>query len=210
MTDKIAGVILAGGLATRMGGGDKCLKLLAPQTTLLDVVVQRFKGQIESLAINASGEPSRFSRFNLPILPDQIDGYAGPLAGILAGLNWAKNIGASHVVSVAGDTPFFPRDLVAALRTHQAPSGLAIAASADRQGKTWRQPTFGIWPVALKDDLERAISKGGVRKIVAWTDAHGAGQAFFDESDGVDPFFNVNTPEDLERACLIAAQQDLL
>lgn len=210
MADKFVGVILAGGQATRMGGGDKCLKELGEGATLLDIVIGRLRGQIGGVAINANGDPDRFSRFGLPVLSDQITGYVGPLAGVLAGLNWAAQSGASHVISVAGDTPFFPLDLVAKLALSRARSGLAIAASADHDGKLWRQPTFGIWPVALKDDLERALVTEGIRKIVAWTDKHGAGSALFDSSDGLDPFFNVNTPDELERARIIAKQKELV
>lgn len=210
MTNHIVGVILAGGLATRMGGGDKCLKELASGSTLLDVVISRILGQVSDVALNANGDPERFSRFNMPVLSDAIEGYAGPLAGILAGLEWAEIQGASHVLSVAGDTPFFPLDLLAALRQNGSPSGLSIAASSDEGGKLWRQPTFGLWPVSLKDDLKRALTTEGVRKIVAWTDRHGAGQAFFESDDGLDPFFNVNTPDDLDRARKIARQRELV
>lgn len=202
MTDRIVGVILAGGLATRMGGGDKCLKELSDGVSLLDVVIARFRGQVDGLILNANGSSDRFARFDLPVVADDVEGYAGPLAGILVGLEWAETQGASHVVSVAADTPFFPDDLVEKLASAKGPKGLALAASHDADGKLWRQPTFGIWPVALKDDLRQALEQG-VRKIVLWTDAQQAGQAVF-EGNGTDPFFNVNTPEDLNRAQEIA------
>ncbi|MDG1737445.1 MAG: molybdenum cofactor guanylyltransferase MobA [Paracoccaceae bacterium] len=210
MTDRIVGVILAGGLATRMGGGDKCLKELGDGTTLLDIVISRVNGQVDDLALNANGNSDRFSHFNLPVLPDAIEGYAGPLAGILAGLTWAEERGATHVLSVAGDTPFFPLNLAEQLTQNGSIEGLSIAASSDNDGKLWRQPTFGLWPVALKDDLRRALTEDGIRKIVVWTNKHGAGQAFFESDDGLDPFFNVNTPDDLDRARQIARQRDMV
>lgn len=208
MTDRIVGVILAGGLATRMGGGDKCLKKLGDGVTLLDVVVDRLKGQVSEIVLNANGDADRFADTGLPVMADDVEGYAGPLAGILAGLEWAEGQGASHVVSVAADTPFFPDDLVMRLQAAIGPQGLALAASHDEDGKLWRQPTFGIWPVALKGALRQAL-EDGTRKIVVWTDAHQAGQAVFG-GDGVDPFFNVNTPDDLVRAQEIARQRGLV
>lgn len=210
MANSIVGLILAGGQSTRMGGGDKCLKKIDDTSTLLDVVISRLKRQTSDVVLNANGNPERFSAYNLPIIEDSIAGYAGPLAGILAGLKWAKTVGASHVVSVAADTPFFPHNLVEKLSKEATGLGLAIAASPDADGKIWRQPTFGIWPVALKDDLEHALSEQGVRKIVAWTDQHSAGQALFEAQDGLDPFFNVNTPEDLQLARSVAAQKGLV
>lgn len=207
MSERIVGVILAGGLATRMGGGDKCLKELVPGVTLLDVVIDHLSDQVETIALNANGDPKRFDALGYPVLSDDIEGYAGPLAGILAGLEWAESEGASHVVSVAGDTPFFPGDLVSRLVAAKGPNGLALAASYDEDKKLWRQPTFGIWPVALKNELRQAILQG-MRKIVVWTDAHQAGLAVFEEE--FDPFFNVNTPEDLIIAQRIARERGLV
>ena len=209
MTDRIVGVILAGGLATRMGGGDKCLKELSNGVTLLDVVISGLKDQVEMIALNANGDASRFEQFGLPVLRDGVEGYAGPLAGILAGLDWADELGATHVVSVAGDTPFFPSNLVANLETDMGREGLALAASYDDDGKLWRQPTFGIWPVSLKEALRNALVDKGMRKIVKWTDAHQAGQAVFEATNGIDPFFNVNTPDDLTHAKELAMQRGL-
>jgi molybdenum cofactor guanylyltransferase len=209
MTD-IVGVVLAGGLATRMGGGDKCLKELVAGVTLLDVVMGRLKRQVGEVAINANGEPSRFAKFDCPVLADDVKGYAGPLAGVLAGLEWAADFGATHVLSVAGDTPFFPDNLNVELSAAKGVSGLSIAASHDEDGKLWRQPTFGLWPVALKDDLRHALCVDGVRKIVIWTQKHQAGQAVFSTENGIDPFFNVNTPDDLAAAQKIASERGLL
>ena len=188
------GVILAGGLARRMGGGDKGLLSLGGET-ILARVAGRLGPQVAALALNANGDAGRFAAFGLPVLADPVEGHPGPLAGVLAGLDWAKGQGAGAIVTAAADTPFLPCDLVPRLlaAAEDAGTGLALAATADG-----RQPTFGLWPVALRDDLAAALD-GGTRKIVAWTDAHGAATAEF-ASDGLDPFFNVNTPDDLARA----------
>jgi len=187
------GIILAGGLATRMGGGDKALLDIGGQS-LLAHVIERLTPQVAAMALNANGEAARFDACGLPVLPDSIAGYAGPLAGVLAGLDWAADQGADTVVSVAGDTPFFPCDLVPRLQL--AAEGmehpLALACTPDG-----RQPTFGLWPVALRDDLRSAL-QNGLRKVVMWTDQHDGRQAMFDARGN--PFFNVNTPRDLAQA----------
>ncbi|MBF9034818.1 molybdenum cofactor guanylyltransferase MobA [Rhodobacterales bacterium HKCCE2091] len=189
------GIILAGGQARRMGGGDKG-RLVVGGRSLIDRVTGRLGPQVGGLALNANGDPGRFADLGLPVLPDPVEGFPGPLAGVLAGLDWAEAQGADTIVTAAADTPFLPLDLVARLQA-AAPTGLALAASLEG-GKVRRQPTFGLWPVALRDDLRAALA-GGVRKIVEWTDRHGAGTAVF-EAEETDPFFNVNTPEDLARA----------
>lgn len=194
---KIAGVILAGGRATRMGGGDKGLRPIGDRR-LIDHVIDRLAPQCNALVINANGDADRFDEFGLPVVADSAPSFAGPLAGILAGMDWAQQHGFDAIVSAAADTPFFPLDLVSQLQAATGPKGLAIAASRDDKGTLWRQPTFGLWPVALRDDLRKALGDG-LRKIVLWTDAHEAGTAEF-TSDGYDPFFNVNTPEDIENA----------
>ncbi|MDF1716614.1 MAG: molybdenum cofactor guanylyltransferase MobA [Antarcticimicrobium sp.] len=194
---EVAGVILAGGQATRMGGGDKGL-LRVRDLRLIDHVIARLAPQCARLAINANGDPARFAEFALPVLPDSLPEYPGPLAGVLAGLDWAAAEGVDAIVTAAADTPFFPHDLVARLRAAAGPDGLALAGSRDAAGKLWRHPTFGLWPVALREDLRDAL-KGGLRKIVLWTDAHQAGLAEF-PTGPFDPFFNVNTPEDVARA----------
>ncbi|WP_133486687.1 molybdenum cofactor guanylyltransferase MobA [Aliiroseovarius marinus] len=193
------GIILAGGLATRMGGGDKG-RLPLGDGTLLSHVIDRLAPQVEGMALNANGDPARFADTGLPVLPDSIDGYAGPLAGVLAGLDWAAEQGATHVVSAAADTPFFPRDLVDRLLIAAQRDGteIALAATLDPQRGAMRQPTFGLWPVALRDDL-RAALEDGLRKVVLWTDQHGAATASFLPAP-FDPFFNVNTPDDLSQA----------
>jgi molybdopterin-guanine dinucleotide biosynthesis protein A len=197
------GVILAGGRATRMGGGDKGLRVVAGRR-LVDRVIGRLGPQCAGLAINANGDPERFAEFGLPVLPDSLPDYPGPLAGVLAGLDWAAGQGAAAVVTAAADTPFLPADLVARLRAGAGPSGLCIAASPDAEGRMQRHPTFGLWPVALRDDLRAALA-GGLRRMLLWTDAQGAGLACFD-SHPFDPFFNVNTPEDIATAGRFAAE----
>lgn len=200
---QLLGVVLAGGRATRMGGADKGLLPLAGRR-LIDHVLERLVPQVGAVALNANGDPARFAGLGLPVLPDSLPDWPGPLAGVLAGLDWAAGRGARAIVTVAADTPFFPRDLVAGLLSHAGPSGLCLAMSPDAEGRVQRHPTFGLWPVALRADL-RAALEGGVRKIVAWTDRHGAGRALFD-SLPFDPFFNVNTPDDLARAEDLAAR----
>jgi molybdopterin-guanine dinucleotide biosynthesis protein A len=199
----MAGVILAGGRATRMGGGDKGLRVVGGQR-LMDHALDRLAPQVGTVAINANGDPARLAEFGLPVLADSLPDHPGPLAGVLAGLDWAARQGAQAIVTVAADTPFFPRDLVARLVAAAGPSGLCLAASPDDTGHMQRHPTFGLWPVALRDDL-RAALMGGLRKIVLWTDGHGAGTAVF-ASDPFDPFFNVNTPDDLALAETLAGR----
>jgi molybdopterin-guanine dinucleotide biosynthesis protein A len=165
---------------------------------LLSSVVTRLDPQVAGLALNANGAAARFDALGLPVIADSIDGFAGPLAGVLAGLDWAAAQGAETVVTAAADTPFFPCDLVPRLllaaegMTHP----LALAATPDPKRGTARHPTFGLWPVALRDDL-RAALQGGLRKVVLWTQQHDAREALFPDEDA---FFNVNTPEDLARA----------
>ncbi|GAB4293971.1 MAG: molybdenum cofactor guanylyltransferase MobA [Roseovarius sp.] len=210
------GVILAGGRATRMGGGDKGLLVLDENsgTTILDHVIDRLAGQVTALALSANGDPARFARFGLPVLADPLPGHVGPLAGVLAGLDWAAGRGARAIVTVAADTPFFPRDLVARLCAAAAGQAhpLVLAATARARGEHTRSmsgaglvrhPTFGLWPVALRDDLRAALA-GGLRKVVLWTEPHGGREALFDAAQ--DPFFNVNTPEDLRAARARARQ----
>lgn len=199
------GVILAGGQATRMGGGDKG-RLSLGGKTILRHVIDRLEPQVAGMALNANGDPARFADLDMPVIQDSLAEFPGPLAGVLAGLDWAAEQGADAIVTAAADTPFFPCDLVPQLllASETSPHPLALAASGEPGGKLWRQPTFGLWPVALREDL-RAALQGGLRKVVIWTDKHDAGQAAFVQS-GIDPFFNVNTPEDLEEARRIAGE----
>lgn len=195
--NRCPGVILAGGRATRMGGGDKGLRVVAGRR-LIDYVIARLAPQCAPLALNANGDPARLAEFGLPVLPDSLADHPGPLAGVLAGLDWAAGLGATAIVTAAADTPFFPPDLAQRLQAAAGPSGLALAASPDASGRMRAQPTFGLWPVALREDLRTAL-QGGLRKIVVWTDSHGAGLAEFSALP-FDPFFNVNTPEDIVEA----------
>ncbi|MFN7002224.1 MAG: molybdenum cofactor guanylyltransferase MobA [Roseinatronobacter sp.] len=196
------GVLLAGGQATRMGGGDKGLREVAGKP-LLDHVIARLAPQVSSMVLNANGDPTRFAAYGLPVVADSLPDWPGPLAGVLAGMDWAAVQGAHAVLSVAADTPFFPHDLGQRLQAAAGPSGLALAATRE-DGKLWRHPTFGLWPVALRDDL-RAALQGGLRKVVLWTDQHGAGVAEF-STNPLDPFFNINTPEDMAVAEQLAGQ----
>lgn len=194
----LPGLVLAGGLSRRMGGGDKCLRPFAG-STILDRIVARLRPQVAALAINANGDGARFARFGLPVLPDTIEGHAGPLAGILAGLRWARaaHPSATHLVSVASDAPFFPEDLAARLLAGARAAGLPLAC-ASSAGQA--HPVFGLWSVALADDLERAMREEDMRKVDAWTSRHGCAEVGFPLVAGVDPFFNVNRPEDLAAA----------
>ena len=185
------GVILAGGQATRMGGGDKGLLTLG-DAPILRHVIDRLAPQVAALALNANGTPERFADFGLPVVADTTQGFAGPLAGVLAGLDWAAEQGADRIVTAAADTPFFPADLVPRLLLAAEMSATPIALARTDDG---RHPTFGLWPVALRNDLRDALAKG-TRKVVAWTDLHGTAYADF-STDTLDPFFNVNTPDDL-------------
>lgn len=194
------GVILAGGLARRMGGGDKSLLSLGASSRVLDQVIARLGAQVDQMVLNANGDPVRFDEFGLTVVADSLDGFLGPLAGVLAGLDYAAEHGFDHVVSVAADTPFFPTDLVSALdnASKHMDVPIALAATKIESGKTVRHPTFGLWPVALREDLRSAL-RDGLRKVVLWTDQHGAETHVFDGRE-IDPFFNINTPEDLKLA----------
>jgi molybdopterin-guanine dinucleotide biosynthesis protein A len=191
------GLVLAGGLARRMGGGDKALIRIGEQT-ILDRVLERLAPHCTGIILNANGDPARFARFGLPVVPDDVEGFAGPLAGILAGLDWAvRNApGVAWLVSAPGDCPFLPRDLVLRLHAARAAAGTPLACA---QSGTWRHPVVGLWPVALRDDLRGALLNEGLRKIEVWTARHGVALAAW-PAEPVDPFFNVNTPEDASEA----------
>jgi len=194
--DRVPGVILAGGLSSRMGGGDKCLLDLGGQP-VLGHVITRLRPQVGALALNANGDPARFDGFDLPVLPDVVAGHPGPLAGILTAMTWAAALGASHVITAAADTPFFPRDL--ARRLLSSGGDMALAVTPHPRLGMARHPTFGLWPTRLCADLRAAIDDG-VRKVVLWSDRYNAQNVVFDEFPCEDPFFNVNTPADLSQA----------
>ena len=199
----VAGVLLAGGRARRMGGGDKALATLGGETILARVVASA-RPQVRALALNANGDPERFAEFGLPVIADVIADYAGPLAGVLTGLEWA----AEHapdcpwLASFATDAPFLPADLVARLLAAVGRDGaeMACAASGGRA-----HPVFGLWPVALAGELHHALAVEGMRKIDAWTARYRLAVAEFG-CDPVDPFFNLNRPEDLARAETLVAR----
>lgn len=197
----VVGLLLAGGQSTRMGGGDKCLRPLAGRPMLAHVA-ERLAPQCTTLIINANGDPARFAAFGLPVVADTIEGFVGPLAGILAGMRWAALNApqATHLCSASSDAPFVPRDLVArcAEALRERPTAIAVAQS---HGEL--HPVIGLWPVALADDLEAAL-KEGVRKVLRWTDRHGTVPVPFEPvtlgGQAIDPFFNANTPEELDEA----------
>jgi molybdopterin-guanine dinucleotide biosynthesis protein A len=197
------GLVLAGGLARRMGGGDKAL-LRIGTATILERVLERMTLQCSHLILNANGDPARFAATRLPVVADEVPDFAGPLAGVLAGLDWA----AAHapdtqwVASVPGDCPFLPRDLVARLHAAREQAGLPLACA--RSGE-WRHPVVGLWPVALRGDLRRALVDEHMHKIEVWTARHGVAIADWPPAP-VDPFFNVNTPADAAEADRIATQ----
>jgi molybdopterin-guanine dinucleotide biosynthesis protein A len=186
-----------------MGGGDKAL-LQIGGITILQRVLERLRPQCAGLVLNANGDPARFASTGLPVVADDVPGFAGPLAGILAGLDWtaAHAPEAAWVASVPGDCPFLPRDLV--LRLHRARRDAAVPLACPKSGG-WRHPVVGLWPVELRHDLRRALVEEGLRKIELWTTRHGVALAEWPTTP-VDPFFNVNTPEDAARAEQIAAR----
>jgi molybdopterin-guanine dinucleotide biosynthesis protein A len=183
------GVLLAGGLARRMGGGDKPLVRVAGRT-LLDHVIHRLAPQVAAMVLNANGDPARFAAWGLPVVPDPLPDNPGPLAGVLAGMRHFAALGLDWIVTVAADTPFIPHDLVA--RLHAARNGRPIAVACSG-GRT--QPTVALYATALGADLHAALL-AGERKIDRWTARHGEGRAEWPDAP-IDPFFNVNTPEDV-------------
>ena len=194
---KVVGLLLAGGQSRRMGGGDKTLRLLGG-IPLLERVIERLRPQIDALVLNANGDPARFARCALPVVPDSVPGFAGPLAGVLAGLDWAATHRSDchYVVSVATDAPFLPADLVVRLAEglDEAGADLSCAASGGRS-----HPVFGLWPVRLRDDLRGALVDQGIRKVDLWTSRHKLATVPFSDQP-VDPFFNANRPEDFAAA----------
>jgi len=193
----VAGVLLAGGQARRMGGGDKPLRLLGGRPILIHVI-ERIRPQVRALVLNANGDPARFAAFGLPVRGDSIAGQPGPLAGILAGLDWAAEQvpDCPLLASVPTDAPFLPRDLVARLLAARAADGADIAcASSGGQA----HPVAALWPVALRDALRRAVAEESVRKVDIFTSRYRLVTVDFGVAP-IDPFFNANTPDDLNEA----------
>ena len=197
--DNVTGVILAGGRSRRMGGGDKGLLELAGRP-MLGHVICRLGAQVGAMVINANGDPQRFAAFGLPVVPDTIGGFAGPLAGVLSGMRWSRANApqARWIATAPGDAPLLPGDLVARCleAVQERPGSIALAQSAGEL-----HPVIGLWPVALADDLEAQL-RAGVRKVLAWTDRHGTVAVPFAmlqlAGTEIDPFFNANTPQELE------------
>jgi len=202
----IVGVLLAGGQSRRMGGGDKCLRVLAGRT-ILERIIERARPQVAALAINANGDIERFADFELPVVSDSVTGFVGPLAGVLAGLDWAAAAQpkAKLVASFATDAPFLPRDLVArmAAELRRGRADLACAASGGQS-----HPVFGLWPVRLRGELRRALVEEELRKVDVWTARYRLVEVEFPVSP-IDPFFNANRPEDLAEAERMTASADL-
>ncbi|MFH0296658.1 molybdenum cofactor guanylyltransferase MobA [Bradyrhizobium sp. 31Argb] len=200
--DRIPGVLLAGGLARRMGGGDKPMRTIGGRT-ILERVIARLAPQCDGLILNANGDPARFAAFGLPVIADSVADFPGPLAGILAALDWmaANRPEVSLVLSAAGDCPFLPRDLV--LRLHDAlvkqNAQLAVAASGDKS-----HPVIGLWSVSLRDELRHALVVEDVRKIDRWTARYRLATVTW-PTEPLDPFFNANTVEDIAEAERLAA-----
>lgn len=204
MTETL-GVILAGGLARRMGGGDKPMRAIAGKT-ILQRVIDRMQPQCDGLILNANGDLGRFAAFGLPVVPDSVQGFAGPLAGVLAALDWAAEHRphAKWVVSVAADCPFLPRDLVARLHTarREDEAELCVVRSGAQT-----HPVVGLWSVALRQDLRHALVVEDCRKIDRWTARYKLATVDW-PIEPLDPFFNANTPEDLAQAETLARLDD--
>lgn len=195
LKQKILGVVLAGGQSRRMGDVDKTL-MSFNGVPLTRHVLDRITPQVDSVIINTNADASSFEAFAVPILPDTIQGYAGPLAGILTALQYAEENQFSRVVSVAADTPFFPNDFVEKL-LETGTYEIVLAGSGGH-----RQPTFGLWSTAIKDDLERFLTDGDERKIMRFVQQHSWSTVEFETNSPKepDPFFNINTPEDMKQA----------
>jgi molybdopterin-guanine dinucleotide biosynthesis protein A len=195
--------VLAGGLARRMGGGDKA-RIEIGGISILDRVLATLSAQCTGIIINANGDPARFADTGCPVVPDNVQGHPGPLAGILAGLDWLaeQDNGVEWILSVPGDCPFLPDDLVEKLHAARRRMGSGVPLACARSG-AWRHPVVGLWPLALRADLRKALVDEGLRKIEVWTARYGVAMADWPDQP-VDPFLNVNTPEDVERAARIA------
>lgn len=200
MPERVVGVLLAGGKSSRMGGGDKCLRELGGRQ-ILARIIERLDPQVTEIVINANGDPSRFDSFHLPVVADDITGFQGPLAGVHAGLQWVKKNrpDADYIVTVATDTPFFPENLVRKLLSARDKGSSFRIAQSDKG----THPVIGLWPIGLAEALEQSLRRGE-RKVTTWTEDHGAQPVFFSQVEvggrRVDPFFNINAPNDLTEA----------
>ena len=190
----VGGIILAGGQARRMGGGDKCLSLIGKRT-LLSIIIERAQDQVSSLILNANGDPNRFAVYSLPVLKDVIGGFYGPLAGILTGMEWLKDNKprATWLVSFAGDAPFIPRNFVQTCLQNNQISDIEIICGRS-SGRA--HPVCSLWRVSLASELRKAIEEDEIRKIDAWTSNYSVYYQDFD-ADPIDPFFNINSENDL-------------
>ena len=206
-TPPTLGLVLVGGLARRMGGRDKALIKIGG-VTILDRVLACLSAQCTGIIINANGDPRRFAYTGLTVVPDSVPDFAGPLAGILAGLDWlaAQNNGIEWMLSVPGDCPFLPDDLVERLHRARREKGTGVPFACARSGD-WRHPVVGLWPLALRADLRKALVEEDLRKVEVWTARHGIAIADWPDHP-IDPFFNVNTPDDAARAERIALQHN--
>lgn len=195
--DDVVGVLLAGGQARRMGGGDKCLRPLGGKP-ILGHILDRVRPQAGPLILNANGDPARFAAFGLPVVADTVEGFAGPLAGVLAGMEWARDNApdCTWLASFPTDAPFLPTDLVGRFEAAIEEEGadMACARSGGRP-----HPVIGLWPVRLASDLRRAIVEEDIRKVDVWTARYVLAEVDF-ATESHDPFFNANRPEDLEAA----------
>jgi molybdopterin-guanine dinucleotide biosynthesis protein A len=202
----IPGVLLAGGLARRMGGGDKPMRSIAGKT-ILERVIARLGSQCDGLILNANGDPARFAAFGLPVIADSVADFPGPLAGILAALDWmaAHRPDVTMVLSAAADCPFLPRDLMARLEAARVAEHAELAVAAS-DGQT--HPVIGLWNVRLRDELRHALVKEDIRKIDRWTARYPLATVTWPTSP-VDPFFNANTVEDIAEADRLAELDEL-
>ncbi|RVU38716.1 molybdenum cofactor guanylyltransferase [Hwanghaeella grinnelliae] len=217
---RLCGILLAGGQSRRMGGGDKCLRALAGKTVLARII-GRIGPQVDTLVLNANGDTARFAEYGLRVIPDAIGDFAGPLAGVLTGMEWASqhghptngpdkggevtvDSGYTHILTVPTDAPFLPTDLVERLAA-PIQAGEADMTCAMSDGRT--HPVVGIWPISLAGDLRRAMVDEDIRKVDRWTARHRLAEVPFG-TEPFDPFFNMNRPEDAQQAAEYAALVD--
>jgi molybdopterin-guanine dinucleotide biosynthesis protein A len=204
----VTGVVLAGGLSRRMGGGDKGLLELAGKP-MLRHVIERLAPQVGAMIINANGDPARFADFRIPVVADTVAGFVGPLAGVLAGMRWsaANAADARWIVTAPGDAPLLPRDLVERMLQAVAEREDTIALA---QSGGELHPVIGLWPIALVQDLEEQL-RAGVRKVLHWTDRHGTVPVPFPCARmcglSIDPFYNANTPQELNELRAMLAKK---